>query len=135
MKLDEIIPYIENIDDLYVAKTLLELESYPDGYYQKIYNKVNDLLKNNINQKQLKEIFEDYESDKAIKYIQYFNSIYDEIKGDKLHSLMHKKTFLKSILDIKDIYSLRLYLTNLNKKLKGEDITYNKYVPEYRRLI
>lgn len=129
MKLDEVIPYIENMNDVYVAKILLELESNPNGYYHEIYDQVNYLLRYNISDSVLIRIFKRYEEHKAIKYIQYFSKLYDEIKDDKKYILFRKQTFLKSILDIPDIDSLKLYLNKMNEKLKGKDINYNSYVP------
>ena len=131
MKLDDVIPYIEEINDVELAKTILEIESDPYGYYELIHEKITSELKNHISEKELNETLINYEENKAIKHFQYLANIYDEIKVSKVHLLFNKLPFLQAIQDIKDIYSLRLYLTLLNKKLKDEDIDYKKYVPKY----
>ena len=133
MKLDEVIPYIQKIDNLDIAKTILEIKSDPNGYYYKIYEIVCDALEKHISERELLKLFSEYEEHMALKHFQYIFSVHDE--NVKKHKPFHKKIFLEAILDVTDIYSLRLYLTKLNKKLKGEDITYKKYVPEYRSLV
>lgn len=137
MKLDDIIPYLNNnIKNIEIAKSILELKSDPDGYYKKIYKKVNDGIYNNIPEKELKKIFDDFEKNSAIKHFQYMASINDEIKGNKIKSLLlHKTTFLNAITSIQDMQMLKLYLKLLNEKYKNEEINYKKYVLEYSKLL
>lgn len=132
MKLEDGISSIENIKDINVAKAILELESNPNGYYEKIYNEVIDGLNNNISEKKLKKIFDEFERNQAIKHFQYISSIYDEIKDTKLQTLLRKTTFLNAISSISDIQTLKLYLILLNQNLKNKDISYNNYVPKYK---
>ena len=132
MKLEDGISSIENIKDINVAKAILELESNPNGYYEKIYNEVMDGLNNKIPEKKLKEIFDNYEKNQAIKHFQYISSIYNEIKGTKLQTILKKTTFLNAISSISDIQTLKLYLKLLNENLKNKDISYDNYVPKYK---
>ena len=134
MKLNDVIPYIENINDIDVAKSIIELKSDPEGYYKKIYKEVCEGMDNNISEKELEKIFSDYEKNSAIKHFQYMMKLQDEIKESKLQSLLHKKAFISVIDSISDIYILRLYLTKLNEQIKDQDIDYMKYVPEYKVL-
>lgn len=134
MKLDDVIPYIENINDIGVAKAVLELKSDPEGYYKKIYDLVNEGIENNISEEELENIFYEYERKNAIKHFQYMMKLQEEIKESKLQTLLHKRIFINVIDGISDIYKLRLYLTMLNEKMKDEDIDYKKYVPEYKNL-
>lgn len=133
MKLDDVIPYINNVKDISVAQTILELQSDPDGYYNKIYEEINEEIKNNVSEKQLKEIFINYEEYRGLKHFQYINSLQEELQIGKIKSLLHKKPFLNVVLDISDIYTLRLYLLKLKEKYNDEDIDYKKYVPEYKK--
>ena len=64
-----------------------------------------------------------------MEFSQERKQLYERMKEDKKHLLIRKKSFLKSILDISDIYSLRLYLTRLKERVKEQDISYNSYVP------
>lgn len=132
MKLDEVIPYINNIRDIDVAQTVLEVQSDPEGYYENIYDEICENIKNNISEKELKEIFSKYEENRGLKHYQYISSLQEELKQNKKNTLLHKKPFLNAVLNITDIYTLRLYLLKLKEKYQDEDIDYKKYVPEYK---
>ena len=132
MKLDEVIPYINTVKDIGVAQTIIELHSDPDGYYENIYEEICESIKNNISEKELKDIFSKYEENRAIKHFQYIMDLQEELKDKKKNLLLHKKPFISAVLNISDIYALRLYLLKLKEKYKDEDIDYKKYVPEYK---
>jgi len=110
MTLDEIIPHLQNIKDIDLAKQIIELELNPNGYFGTIYNNVMEKMNNNVPEKDLIKIFKEFEENSGLKYFQYITSLYDEIKESKIQTLINKTTFFDAVYSIKDIYTLKLYL-------------------------
>lgn len=132
MSFNEVVSYVENMSDIDTAKCILESLSYPDGYYEKLYNYVCCAVKHNVPEEDIKFTFERFEEHRAIKHFQYMSELLPIMRGNKIKTLLTgKKPFIGVIYDIHDMDELKRYLHELGST-KDCSIDYSKYVPKYK---
>ena len=132
MTINSIYSYMQSIDDISVAKIILEALSDPNGYYFGIYSDIKKSINKKADEKRIKKIINKYYETSQIDHYEYLKAVSFFEDENIFRKLLGQEKFSHSISKISTKDELSRYLYILKKKQGEMPISFDTYVPRYK---